>query len=240
MSAPGDVKRKPKKEPIKMQVSEAASILGIELPISYHKAKSAFRTLSMFTHPDRGGDPEKFIEVKKAFEFLCDSNAFSGENNSIKETVNGIPLSEFGKGYPLSVSAKTCGNCEGKGYRILKEKDWRNCPDCLGTGRLSYPCNRCNATGVYKRGDREVGKCFKCDGKGRFFPKPKRRPHVFYSWMTGNFFHEPCKKCRGSGISLEEVEKTYAIKCDDCKGIGEIEMFNPVLPRGLLRGARSK
>jgi len=46
-----------------------------------------------------------------------------------------------------------------------------------------------------------------------------------------------CDKCQGIGTYMKKDGGEYAVVCDECKGVGEIKMFNPVLPRGLLKGA---
>lgn len=47
-----------------MKTKEAASILGVELPIKFAELKSAFRRLAMFAHPDREGMRSTFGRSK--------------------------------------------------------------------------------------------------------------------------------------------------------------------------------
>jgi DnaJ homolog subfamily A member 2 len=46
--------------------------LGLEKNANANDIKKAFRALAMKAHPDRGGDPDKFKEIQKAYEILSD------------------------------------------------------------------------------------------------------------------------------------------------------------------------
>lgn len=50
-------------------------ILGIAETASQGAIKTAYRKLVQTTHPDRGGDPEQFIAIVKAFGLLSDPDA---------------------------------------------------------------------------------------------------------------------------------------------------------------------
>lgn len=52
------------------EVPGAASILGVERDASLDEVKRAYRARALETHPDRGGDPERFREVQHAYEQL--------------------------------------------------------------------------------------------------------------------------------------------------------------------------
>ena len=222
---------------IEISIDEAASILGIELPTEFRLVKAAYRRLAMFCHPDVGGDPDKFIEVEKAYRMLEESpEILTSLDGAITETVDGTPLSEIGKGYSLNVSAKTCGECEGRGYQLLKEPRWIKCDDCHGTGWKHVPCKRCGGSGRFS----EKTECTWCEGSGEFVPyiwakkngKLHKRLFLGAPIIPQNYY---CTKCQGRKEIYEPAGKTYAVKCDECKGVGEVKMFNPVLPRGLLR-----
>lgn len=47
-------------------------VLGIKKTARPKTIKTAYRKLSMIHHPDKGGDPEKFREIKDAFNLLSD------------------------------------------------------------------------------------------------------------------------------------------------------------------------
>ena len=48
------------------------NVLGVEKSATPDAIKKAYRKLAVKLHPDKGGDPEKFKEVQKAFDVLGD------------------------------------------------------------------------------------------------------------------------------------------------------------------------
>ncbi len=48
-------------------------ILAVEKTATESEIKKAFRKQAMQHHPDKGGDPEKFKEISKAYEVLSDT-----------------------------------------------------------------------------------------------------------------------------------------------------------------------
>ena len=49
------------------------AILGLSLPLTLEDVKQAYLAKAMTLHPDRGGDPQQFMRLQKAFE---DANEF--------------------------------------------------------------------------------------------------------------------------------------------------------------------
>jgi curved DNA-binding protein CbpA len=45
-------------------------VLGVSKDASDDEIKRAFRARALVTHPDRGGDAEAFVEVKRAYDAL--------------------------------------------------------------------------------------------------------------------------------------------------------------------------
>jgi len=229
-----------------MKTAQAMEILGIDPDVRFSaiELKTSFRRMSLIKHPDAGGSVDEFNELQEAYEVLKGAVVEEGKMSETR-VVDGTLLSELGRGYPLSVSARLCEDCEGRGYRefeSVQRTEWRPCSECEGSGLLSYPCNRCGGTGRYKhpRTGKDVGECFGCKGSGKFYPKSK-------SYRDGWFLRVPryiprtkaigvpCKVCGGKGESPVAVktEKLLA-RCVGCSGIGEIKIWNPVIPRGFL------
>ncbi|HEU4411611.1 MAG TPA: J domain-containing protein [Polyangiaceae bacterium] len=48
----------------------ARAVLGVGKDASDDEIKRAFRALALATHPDRGGDAEAFVKVKRAYDAL--------------------------------------------------------------------------------------------------------------------------------------------------------------------------
>jgi len=50
------------------QTPECLAILGLRPPLTLEAVKQAFMAKAMKAHPDRGGDPQEFIRLQKAFD----------------------------------------------------------------------------------------------------------------------------------------------------------------------------
>lgn len=226
---------------------EARKLFGLETNFSRLELKKLYREKARTAHPDVGGSDAEFQALQAAFSLLWELG--TGEAGELRETVDGTPLAELGKGYPISVPAKTCEDCNGKGYRELRDPTeyvWRECSICKGHKAFAYPCRSCGGFGRYKnpRDGSDAGECDRCKGTGLFFPKARREDCDWTSRVSGKVVAHPrvsgeyayqCKACGGYGkANVPSGERLYAVKCSMCKGIGEIKMWNPVLPRGFL------
>jgi DnaJ-class molecular chaperone len=237
-------------------------IFGLEVGSSQSKQyiKKVYRARSLTLHPDMGGDADEFRELTDAFRVLekvFKDNVERGDDSDI-EVSPGKRLSELGKGYPITDSARTCDRCEGKGYNVFSGQrrgtgEFKKCPTCGGDGLLWYPCKRCGGTGryVHPKAKKDVGECHMCKGSGKFYPYAKRRAgrgYIFYDFMSAHFWNEApyipgtnkrgqaCKECSGNGeVEILTNGRPYYTICAECDGIGEIKMWNPVIPRGYLK-----
>ena len=249
-----------------MDLTQAKSVLDLNSTFTLIKLKRAYRFKAMMVHPDKGGTQDAFFELKTAFDLLkiyCEDPEAEEKQG---EYIGDKPLSEFGKGYPITESARTCDDCEGKGYKSYEESRGFvdvQCPDCKGDGAYWVPCKKCSGSGKFKNHQgKEVGLCHLCGGNGKFYPLYKKKTNVktlndFYSYFMGTDLHlmktrtvgfgqnrktikvNTCSRCHGrSTVSVKDLDdkKKYYMKCGECNGIGEIKMWNPVIPRGLFHG----
>jgi len=210
---------------------------GITLPCSMDDLKKAFRRASKELHPDHSGKDtgHQFAEMRSAYDkivkiiegnpqLLSLSKEEFGEMVE-RETVEGIPLSELGLGLGPTTNGADCPECEHRGYTKSFGHAFRVCQECDEYGYVSetYSCRDCNGTGRFiQRNSRKEVACRVCGGTGKF---------------THPFRKVRCPKCQGSKTIWTETEKFNAHKCWRCSGTGEIEIFNPLLPKGALRSA---
>ncbi len=228
-------------------LNDALKFLELEPKYSFQDLKSHFRRVSFRVHPDYDGSEEAFNQLMDYYKIL-EKNVVNFENKKVENfiingvTVEGHEINDLGKGYPITENAVTCDICGGKGYisfRVEHSKKYVECDECFGIGIVSYPCKKCDGTGDYSRNGKIIGVCNLCNGSKRFYPVNKR-----YSRHYEKINYIPhsmnrginCKKCDGYGniwIPVYGNEMFHSI-CNKCEGIGEIKIFNPVLPRGLF------
>lgn len=69
-------------------VAEALETLNVEHPPVPEKGevRAEYRSLAVETHPDQGGDAERFIEVQEAWETVSEREELSGNPNDREVT----------------------------------------------------------------------------------------------------------------------------------------------------------
>lgn len=216
-------------------------------PVAFDDVKKQYRQKARLLHPDAGGSEEAFKALSGAFDELkqlyqigswlfdaeplpeTDENGEHRPPPMPRETVDGIPLSELGLGLGPTTNGRDCSECDHRGYNIYREHGRAPCKTCGGSGRKprEYFCRSCGGSGRFRqRRSGRVVDCYTCQGSGRF-----KHPHQ----------KDLCDQCFGSGQAESDVvAKIYATVCTPCKGKGEQEIWNPVLPKGRLAFSTSK
>jgi len=64
-------------------------LLGVEKNATDNEIKKAYKKLALQHHPDRGGDPEKFKEIGKAYEVLQDADKRAKYDRGGEDAVSG-------------------------------------------------------------------------------------------------------------------------------------------------------
>lgn len=202
----------------------ANKYLDITLPTSKAYLKRVYRYKCLKLHPDKGGNEEYFKDFQNAFETLLysKSNVVFDGSEIVKETADGTPITELGLGIGYNKNGIECNICKGNGYEISYNVLYKVCNNCLmGYVPKTYPCRACNGTGLFVQArSKKTVPCKRCCGTGLW-----EHPSLT----------KPCPKCCGTMTIHDESKIVNYIKCYKCKGTGEIEMFNPVLRKGLLK-----
>lgn len=209
---------------------EAAAILGIVPPFPLNTLKTTFRRRSREEHPDVSKHPlatARFAELNTAYNLLLNDPSvleFTQEDARKLSTEEGVLLSTLGKGLGPNTNGRPCDFCDGRGYRGYKA-DRIPCGDCkkvylnVFNEAWAYKCRKCSGGGRFKRDGRDVGECFACKGTG---------------WHLSRQRSNQCGSCHGRRSIEDPKGRMFYTGCNTCKGTGEIMVFNPVLPKGLL------
>lgn len=60
----------PVKDVAKEDYEQSCATLGVEPDASWEEIERVYRVKAMFAHPDKGGDPERFKRIQKAYDYL--------------------------------------------------------------------------------------------------------------------------------------------------------------------------
>eukprot|EP00823_Brevimastigomonas_motovehiculus_P000627 TRINITY_DN1078_c0_g1_i1.p1 TRINITY_DN1078_c0_g1~~TRINITY_DN1078_c0_g1_i1.p1 ORF type:complete len:464 (-),score=93.87 TRINITY_DN1078_c0_g1_i1:350-1741(-) len=212
-------------------------LLGIEKSATTADIKKAFRKLAMTHHPDKGGDPEKFKEISKAYEILG-----SEEKRKIYDE-QGLEAAEQSGGSSGGPSAATDifdifgGDMGGRAQRQRRGDDvtfpLKVSLEELFNGmtkklRLTKNiiCNECKGKGGNSSSDQT---CSVCHGRG-------------VKVVTRQFGHmiqqtqSTCDRCGGEGTYIPEKDR-----CKTCKGakvVKEKKTLEVTVSKGMSHGQR--
>ena len=130
-------------------------VLGLPNTANHEEVKKAYRKLILLHHPDKGGDPEQFDKVTKAYEYLSQPKPeplFAGTKEHIihislaEALLGGNRLVELKQMSPCAACIKLCDQCSGHGavyHHTYIGTIQQTCDKCLGKRRLVYGCRAC-------------------------------------------------------------------------------------------------
>ncbi len=190
-----------------MQTELCRRVFELEFPPTEVELKSKYRTLSKERHPDTGGSHKAFVELKEAYDMLL---GYATEAKKYQDrTSQGDLLVDLGKGLGPTTNGAHCKDCNSLGYiQKMRVTSYTQTP-CL---RCQIQCGRCAGRGKLK-----ATLCPECAGTGTF----RLLSHCF--------------ACLTVGYLSKPVYTPVYLTCSLCEGTGEIQIMNPVLPKGAVR-----
>ena len=196
-------------------------LLGIDKSATEADIKKAYRKQAMQHHPDKGGDPEKFKEISKAYEVLSDADKRAIYNEQGEEGLSdsgggggggGVDIFDlFGGGMfgggggggrgARGGGGKTKGENVVFPLKVTLEELYNGTSKKLRLTK-SILCPQCKGKGG--KGDTM---CRDCKGQGVRLVIRQLGPGMITQMQT------TCNSCRGSGTVIAEKDK-----CKGCKG----------------------
>jgi len=210
-------------------------MLSIERTATEVEIKKAYRKAAMTHHPDKGGDPEKFKEISKAYEVLSDKEKRALYDEGGEEALQdggsgggagGMDIFDlfggaFGGGgrrgprkgedvvFPLKVTLDDLYNGTSKKLRLTKNI---LCKDCKGKGgKGEVTCKDCKGQGI-KLVIRQLG------------------PGMIQQMQA------QCSACKGTGSQIAEKDK-----CKSCHGektVKEKKTLEVFVSKGMKNGEK--
>lgn len=190
--------RGPKKD---VNTTAYYEILGLQKDSNPNatEIKKAYRKLALSNHPDKGGDPEKFKEISKAYEVLSDPDKKQKYDRFGEEGLEGgggggdpqdIFAAMFGGGgrrggggggkrkgkdvsHPMDVTLEQIYNGHTKklavNRTVIKSDSVKECEQCNGRGVVVQVMRMGNMIQQVQQ------KCAPCGGQGKSFESKKEK-----------------------------------------------------------------
>ena len=70
-------------------------VLGVPSNATVKQVKSAYRKLCLVHHPNKGGCPKTFMQIKHAYEVIIERNV--DHNDEVHEAISNIVMPEYQK-----------------------------------------------------------------------------------------------------------------------------------------------
>jgi molecular chaperone DnaJ len=189
-------------------------ILGVTKESTQDEIKKAYRKLAKETHPDKGGDAEKFKDISEAYDILSDPKKKEKYDNPTSQQFGSMfdYMNRYGQnirvGSDLHLNVKL--TLEELFMGIAKEFSYpreESCVSCSGHGGLgTKTCTTCGGNGVLQ----EIINT----------PIGQMRNVI------------PCNTCSGDGV-------IYETACTSCNGKGTTTITEKIelkIPHGFYNG----
>lgn len=230
----------PPEPPKDVDTNKFYEVLGVAKDASKGDIRKAYMKLARKEHPDKGGDPEKFKVIAKAYEVLSDENKRKIYDQGGEEAVN--QSGEGGGGDGGDIFSELFGGGRrrgGGGGGPQKGEDithaLRVSLEDLYNGRTmklkvtrDVLCKDCSGSGC-KAGSAEV-ECEDCDGRG--FKVIIRRMGPMIQQMQA-----PCRACGGQGKSISDADKCTG-QCHGKKVTQEKKVLEVAIEKGMKHGQK--
>lgn len=236
--------RRGKKE--KVDTDAFYNLLGISKDADDATIKKAYRKLALKEHPDKGGDPEKFKAITRAYEVLSDANKRSIYDEYGEEGINGSADGGGGGGDPGDMFSQLFGGGgRGRGGGGGGGGGPRRGQDIvhplevsledLYTGRTvklavtrDAICKDCSGSGGAPGVTEKT--CTDCRGRGMVTQVQMLGPGMM-SQSTS-----PCTACKGQGRTIPAESRCTG--CSGKKTTKEKKVMEVNVDKGMKHGAK--
>merc|ERR1719436_2068211 len=185
-------------------------VLDVDKGASEADIKKAYRKLAVKHHPDKGGDPEKFKEITRAYEVLSDSEKRAKYDKYGEEGVDG----DGGGGDPSDIFDAFFGGGGrrgGGGRKKQKTKDVVQTLQCTLEQLYNGHTKKMAITRKVIDKKRGVQTCSDCDGRGMKVEVIRMGPMI-------QQMQSQCNSCGGQGKNFTTKQDREVLEVHIQKG----------------------
>ena len=199
---PGGGRGRPRKE---VNTTKLYEILGVEKSASADQIKKAYRKLAVKNHPDKGGDPEVFKDIQKAFDILGDERKREIYDQGGEEAVEGGG-DGGGPGDIFDVLGGRGRRGGGGGSRVKKGENMVHPLKVTLDQIMKGSARTLRLTRKVIDKQRGVEQCSSCGGRGAKIQTIRMGPMIQQVQKT-------CDSCGGNGMMFrqQKVQETLEV-----------------------------
>jgi len=203
----GGGRARPKKD---VDTTKFYKMLDVDKNANDSEIKKAYRKLAVKHHPDKGGDPEKFKEITRAYEVLSDSEKRAKYDNNGEEGLEGD-----GGGDPSDIFEAFFGGGRGRGSQGGKKR--QKTKDVVQPMKVtleqiySGQTKKMAITRKVIDKARGVQTCESCDGRGVKIEVVRMGPMI-------QQMQSQCGSCGGQGKTFKTKQEREVLEVHIQKG----------------------
>lgn len=184
-------------------------LLEVEKDASETEIKKAYRKMAIKHHPDKGGDPEKFKEITRAYEVLSDS-----EKRSTYDRFGEEGLEEGGGGDPSDIFEAFFGGGKGGGRGKARKQKTKDVVQPLKVTLEQLYTGQTKKMAITRQvidKKRGVQSCGECGGRGVTVQTVRMGPMI-------QQMQSACGACGGQGKSFRTKSEKEILEVHIQKG----------------------
>jgi len=187
--------------------SKLYKVLGVEKNASASEIKKAYRKLAVKHHPDKGGDPDTFKEISKAYDILGDEEKRTQYDQFGEEGVGQGGPSDGNDIFDMMFNqGQRRGNQRGK-----KGKDEVHPLDVSLEDLYNGKVRKLSVTRQVIDKSVDVKQCAECDGTGVVIQMIRMGPMVQQTQSA-------CSSCNGKGVTCKKKRVKEVLEVPVQKG----------------------
>jgi len=185
-------------------------VLGVEKNATGSEIKKAYRKLAVKHHPDKGGDPDTFKEISKAYDILGDEEKRTQYDQFGEEGVGGGQGGDAGDIFDMMFNGGG-GRRGGRGGGQKKGKDEVHPLEVSLEDLYNGKVRKLSVTRQVIDRSVPVKTCEECDGQGVVIQMIRMGPMVQQTQSA-------CSSCNGKGVTCKKKRVKEVLEVPVQKG----------------------